>query len=192
MALELYPDGIEKRTLHLPDTRLPQVLRQMLLEITKAGNGSHILSTALEDEINRLKSRDEFGGFAEVEDYAFIAAQVRDHHGPTPTLNEVELIVEEARECHGTGQDEAGWNMTVHSTLLFEALYGERRRGQRIGAAPCITAKIIKEYLPVKSAPKMVDFCMFISPEADARSEVIAEAIRQKTSNIASVCYQPH
>lgn len=180
IVTELDPGGIEKRILSSADTTLPRVLRRLLSEISKASNGFHILSRDLKDEIDCLKEKDEFGEFSEVEDFAYVDPQTRDAFGSTPSLEDVESLVEEARECQRTMQDEAGWNISVHYPLLFKAIHGRRRRSQSVGVAPCTTAKIIKEYLPLNTQAKMVDFCMFICPETDSQPALVAETIRQR------------
>ena len=97
----------------------------------------------------------------------FASPADRDQLGPTPSLENVASLVEEAAECQATMQSESGWNMMVHYPVLHRALYGGRRQNQQVGFAPCTTAKIIREYQPSKAQPNMVDFCFYVMPETD-------------------------
>jgi hypothetical protein len=58
---------------------------------------------------------------------------VRDAIGPTPLIDDVEWIVAEARECQEFSHPEASWNEGVHFPLLHKAVYGPRRKRQRVG-----------------------------------------------------------
>ncbi|KAM6513107.1 hypothetical protein FALCPG4_015580 [Fusarium falciforme] len=164
-SMELYSDGFETRVLSLTTPALPPVLSQLLMELEKCSNGVGVISSDLQEEIKEQAKRDlSLHVFL---DYMFAAPADRDQLGPTPSLDDVAYLVEEAAECQATTQSESGWNMMVHHPLLYKAIYGCRRRNQIVGFAPCTTAKIIREYLPTTSQAKMVDFCIYLMPETE-------------------------
>ena len=74
-----------------------------------------------------------------------VDAQSRRALGPTPSLDEVAFLVQEASDCQDTMESEAGWNMMVRYPVLSKAVYGLDRGGHLIGVKPCTTARIIKE-----------------------------------------------
>ncbi|KAH6869413.1 hypothetical protein B0T10DRAFT_501528 [Thelonectria olida] len=178
-ALELNADGIETRVMALTDASMTLSLRRLLTEIDKCSNCLRILSEDLRAEITKRKQQEEFGEFSAVEDFAYVDTQARDQLGPTPSLEEVADLVEDAGQCQATMQNEAGWNMMVHYPVLRKAVYGRQKYNQLVGVAPCTTARIIKEYLPIKSQPKMVDFCLYLNPDNDLSPASPVNAIRQ-------------
>ena len=73
--------------------------------------------------------------FRGIPSYSYAQGNTRDALGPTPTTADVEWIVAEARECHESRQNEAGWNMGVHFPLLHKAIFGPVGRTKAVGFA---------------------------------------------------------
>lgn len=168
-ALELNPEGVETRVLSLKNQSLPPALSELLLDFEMCSNGVQVASSSLEPEIKDHAKKDpEFHVFLP---HMYASPQERDALGPTPPIGEVTKLVNDATEAQASRQNEAGWNMMVHWPLLDNAIHGRRRQNQLVGFACCTTAKIIKEYLPTSSQAKMVDFGIYISPEAEPSSE---------------------
>ncbi|KAL2814504.1 hypothetical protein BJX63DRAFT_392536 [Aspergillus granulosus] len=124
---------------------------------------SNNLQAEIKEQSKQDPSFDIFG------DAMFTSPGVRDQLGPTPSFKDVAFITKEAKECQKRMQSEAGWNMFVYYPLLYKAIYGERKHEQKqlVGFTPCTTARIIREYLPIYSQAKMVDFCIYVEPEMD-------------------------
>ncbi|KAK1761711.1 hypothetical protein QBC33DRAFT_553411 [Phialemonium atrogriseum] len=163
-AMELNLDGLESRTLSLTNPDLPNALADLLSEMEVCSTGAGVVSRSRKDEIDAQASTDR--SFAVFRDFMFGIPEARDRFGTTPTVPDVQWILEEARECQDTIQSESGWNMAVHFPLLQKAIYGCQRRKQLVGTAPCTTAKIINQYLPSASPTKMVDFSLFLAPDS--------------------------
>ena len=163
--MELHSDGIETRVLSLTNPTLPLALSDLLVELERCSNGVGVVSSDLQAEIK--ENAEQNPSFRVFSDFMFAFPADRDQLGLTPSLDDVDYLVEEAAECQATMQSESGWNMMVHHPLLHMAVYGRRRRNQLVGFAPCTTAKIIREYLPTNLQAKMVDFCIYIMPETD-------------------------
>jgi hypothetical protein len=151
--------------LSLTNPILPLALSTLLIELEKCSNGVGVISSDLQAEIKEQAKQNP--GFQVFYDFMFASPADRDQLGPTPSLDDVAYLVEEAAECQATMQSESGWNMMVHHPLLHRAVYGRRRQNHLAGFAPCTTANIIREYLPTNSQVKMVDFCIYIMPETD-------------------------
>ncbi|RFU73757.1 methyltransferase type 11 [Trichoderma arundinaceum] len=164
-ALELNPEGIDTRVLSLTNLSLPPALLKLAIELENCSNGVGVISSCLQDEIKEQSKTDsEFQIFLH---FMYDLPLNRDKLGPTPSIDDVTRLVQEAAECQASMQSETGWNMMVHWPLLSMAIYGPRKQHQLVGLAPCTVAKIIKEYLPTSSQAKMVDFCMYLVPEME-------------------------
>ena len=155
-AMELNLDGLESRTLSLTNPDLPNALADLLSEIEGCSTGAGVVSRSRkvclqffcflktrscitdaiwkQDEIDAQASADR--SFAVFRDFMFANPEARDRLGTTPTVPDVQWILEEARECQDTIQSESGWNMGVHFPLLHKAIYGCQRRKQLVGTAP--------------------------------------------------------
>jgi hypothetical protein len=160
--MELHSDVIETRVLSLTNPTLPLALSDLLVELGRCSNGVVVVSSDLQAEIKgKAKQNPSFRVFS---DFMFAFPADRDQLGLTPSLDDVDYLVEEAAECHATMQSESGWKMMVHRPLLHMAVYGRRRRNQLVGLAPYTTAQIIREYLylPTNLQAKMVDFCIYV------------------------------
>ncbi|KAH8661187.1 hypothetical protein BGZ61DRAFT_369428 [Ilyonectria robusta] len=163
-TLELNHDGIETRVMSLTNPLLPETLAEILSELEFCSNGLGVVSRSCKDEIQAQAQANR--SFSLFRDFMYADPETRDTLGPTPSVPDVMWILEEARECQDTMQSESGWNMGVHFPLLHKAIYGQRRQKQLVGVAACTTAKIIKEYLPCDSPAKMVDFSIYLAPDA--------------------------
>ncbi|KAL2802427.1 hypothetical protein BJX63DRAFT_437878 [Aspergillus granulosus] len=172
-ALELYSEGVESRVLSLTDPNLPAPLAELLVELEKCSLGVGVISSDLRAEIDEQAKQNP--SLCIYLDYMFADSADRDRIGPTPSLTDVAILVEEAEECQAAMQSEAGWNAMVHYPLLYKAIYGQRRQNQLVGFSLCTTAKVIREYLPVHSLAKMVDFCVCVHPDVD---KIAFEAIK--------------
>ncbi|KAL2802612.1 hypothetical protein BJX63DRAFT_437719 [Aspergillus granulosus] len=167
LAMEVFSEGFEIRSLSLLNPNLPPALSQLLRELMWCSNGFGFISNDLQAEIKEQSKQDPslpiFG------DNMFASPGVRDQLGTTPSLNDAAFITKEAQECQDNMQSKAGWNMIVHYPLLHKAIYGQRRHKQKqlVGFTPCTTANIIQEYLPIRSQAEMVDFCIYIEPKMD-------------------------
>ncbi|OBS16724.1 hypothetical protein FPOA_12666 [Fusarium poae] len=175
-TLEIDPKGIIPRSFTMSDSRLPPNLGQILEDLQDLKDSAFgIISSDWQENItNRAKTEPQMG---RIRPYMFAPAADRDKFGPTPSLDDVLILTDEARSCHDRKQNEAGWNMMVHCPLLFKAVYGSRKQSQLLGVAPCTTAKIMQEYLPSASQAKMVDFCIYLDPKSDAMAIENARSI---------------
>lgn len=156
---------------------LPSELSHLLVELENCSNGVGVISSDLKADFDDKAKHDP--SFHTFLDFMFTSPSTREQLGPTPSLDDVLYLVEEAAECQATMQSESGWNMMVHHPLLYKALYGRRRRSQLVGFAPCTTAKIIREYLPTGSLPKMVDFCIYVVPEMEVAASDAVKRTRR-------------
>ncbi|KAH8694390.1 hypothetical protein BGZ61DRAFT_451859 [Ilyonectria robusta] len=174
--LELYDDGIEARVLSLanPRLRLLPELFQLLKELDRCSRCIAVIPAALGDEARQRAAYDP--SLYSLEDHMF-AKEGIESRWPTLSLDDAANLAQEAAECQDTDQCELGWNMMLHHPLLFKAIYGPKRpTSQMVGFAPCPTAKVIREYLPVAVQPEMTDFCIHLMPETDP---VAREATRK-------------
>ncbi|KAH7176396.1 hypothetical protein EDB81DRAFT_836445 [Dactylonectria macrodidyma] len=178
-VLELNPEGIEIRALSPDDKSLPSALSKLLLDFEMCSSGFHIIPSSIEPEIKeRAKKDPKFHAFLP---HMYASPQERDALGSTPPIDEVAKLVKDAAEAQASRQNEAAWNMMVHWPLLDNAIYNRWRQNQLVGFACCTTANIIKEYLPISCQSKMVDFGIYILPEAEPSSETTEaiQALRQ-------------
>ncbi|KAJ5465249.1 uncharacterized protein N7458_000935 [Penicillium daleae] len=118
-----------------------------------------------EEEIKEKEK--QVPGLRVFREFVFAPSADRDQLGPTPSFDDASDLVKEALHCQGTKRSESGWNMAVHYPLLRKAICDSARPSQLIGFEPCTTAKIIREYLPPGATGKMVDFCIYVNPEAE-------------------------
>ncbi|RTE68647.1 hypothetical protein BHE90_016976 [Fusarium euwallaceae] len=163
--------------LSLANPDIPDELFEFLTEIVNCNNGIGIIS---QDEKAQIAQRAQSNrSYRLFQDVMFEDRAVRDAIGPTPLIDDVEWIVAEARECQEFSHPEASWNEGVHFPLLHKAVYGPRRKRQRVGVGNCTTAKLIREYLPKNTLAKRVDYSFFIDPGADTSptSKSPAEAV---------------
>lgn len=164
-AMELSSGGFESRVISLTDPKLPPVLLSLLEELEECNIGLGVVSRNLQAEIDELGRQDR--SFHLFKDHVFASPSDRDQLGPTPSLDEVASLLEEAKACRLMFQSEPSWNTMVHYPLLKLAVYGPRRRDQLVGMVPCTNAKVIREYLPACSQFKKIDLCIYVVPEAD-------------------------
>ncbi|GJC97746.1 hypothetical protein ColKHC_06572 [Colletotrichum higginsianum] len=98
--------------------------------------------------------------------------------GPTPTVDDVLRIFEDASMCYNKALDEPSWNQAVHSPVLSMATkpIWRLRPGDVVAHVPCTTASI----MPVYAEPRgrKVDYCMCIQP--DPLSAAAIRAIRDQ------------
>ncbi|WQF90321.1 Putative PD-(D/E)XK nuclease [Colletotrichum destructivum] len=98
--------------------------------------------------------------------------------GPTPTVDDVLRIFEDASMCYNKALDEPSWNQAVHSPVLSMATkpIWRLRPGDVVAHVPCTTATI----MPVYAEPRgrKVDYCMCIQP--DPLSAAAIRAIRDQ------------
>ncbi|EFQ36759.1 hypothetical protein CGRA01v4_15097 [Colletotrichum graminicola] len=107
------------------------------------------------------------GRVPRIDDSAFDASGQRDRLGPTPSVDDVRDILQEALRCQGLVHTEHGWNCSVHFPLLKLALHGAGgRKKQLVDLDLCTHAKPLPAYRsPYTSRPThMVDFCINLCP----------------------------
>ncbi|KAK1977120.1 hypothetical protein LZ30DRAFT_732602 [Colletotrichum cereale] len=98
---------------------------------------------------------------------AFDNSGQRDRLGPTPSVDHVLDLFQEAMRCQELVQTEHGWNCSVHFPLLKLALHGAgSRKKQLVDFDSCAHAKPLPAYRsPSTSWPiHMVDFCINLCP----------------------------
>ncbi|KAG6990635.1 hypothetical protein FocnCong_v020117 [Fusarium oxysporum f. sp. conglutinans] len=173
-ALEL-SDFKWNRQLSIDNPEIPDELYEFLTEMSSCNSGIGIISQSLKAELKERSKTDR--SFRTFQDFMFADPNIRDAIGYTPLIDEVEQIVNEARECQQYSHPEASWNGSVHFPLLHRAIYGPRRQQKLVGVMNCTTAKLIKEYLKKNTVPKMVDYTFYIDPSADTPAP--AHAIMQ-------------
>ncbi|EXK76521.1 hypothetical protein FOQG_18737 [Fusarium oxysporum f. sp. raphani 54005] len=184
------------RQLSTDNPDIPSELFEFLEEMNNCYAGIGIIPQTLKvnkwKQILRFTTTDQDGkaeidqrietdrSFRSFKPFMYADAATRSAIGHTPSIDEVELIINEARECQQYSHPEASWNDSVHFPLLHKAVYGSKRRKQLIGMMNCTTAKLIKEYLRKDVFSKQVDYSFFIDPEADdtdskSPAEVVTE-----------------
>lgn len=166
-ALEVSSDAVEPRALSLSDPNLPPALSDLLEDLEKCNNGTHVIPFGLQPEINANKNENR--SFRTVEERMYIPAHY-PQCGPVLPLRIAVHLAKEATECFLEEHSEAGWNSMVHYPVLFWAILGEERWSQPLGVANCTDAKIIREYLPTSAQAKMIDFCIYAEIKTDDSS----------------------
>ncbi|KAJ9132100.1 hypothetical protein NKR23_g11418 [Pleurostoma richardsiae] len=162
-ALEVAFEPVEVRPL-VPDMPqdMPQALAEFCSQLFDISQGVGVLGDSTQDSFME-HSNPAMKRVASVPRH-FSAA--RDHLGPTPSIDCVLSILISAQECQK--YPEISWNLEVHAPVLSLALRppGSPPFSQPCGFVACHPARIIKEYLNGSVPDKMIDFCLYLDPEA--------------------------
>ncbi|KAH8897131.1 hypothetical protein GQ53DRAFT_742976 [Thozetella sp. PMI_491] len=103
--------------------------------------------------------------------------------GPCPSCDDIQDVIEAARECENEVHSESQWNCAVHYPLLRLAVRGYE---QALGVSNCTSATIAKEYQRGSSHggsadAKKVDFCLTLRKRHHPRianvNNVLCESI---------------
>ena len=176
-AMELSSGGFECRIISLTDPKLPPALSGLLEELEECNIGLGVVSRNLQAKIHDMARLDR--SFHLFKEHIFASPTDRDRLGPTPSLDDVASLLEEAKACRLMFQSEPSWNTMVHYPLLKLAVYGPRRRDQLVGMVPCTNAKIIREYLPPCSQFKKIDLCVYVVPDMDGVADNAIKSTRE-------------
>ncbi|WAO97376.1 Hypothetical protein NCS54_01510100 [Fusarium falciforme] len=162
-ALGRLDRGIEIRELSLLRNLAPD-LKDFLNTMRRVARGQGILPLSMRTLIGQSQE----DSVTEL-DSDFYFSQDRDQLGSTPSLEDVNDILQAAAECQGNFHAEPGWNMLVHSEVLRLAFRpaGLPKFEHMVNFMPCSTAGLIDAYLPSSSVSKKVDFCIYIDPAHD-------------------------
>ncbi|EQL03363.1 Methyltransferase type 11 [Ophiocordyceps sinensis CO18] len=177
-------DGITTRHLAPGDTRHPKVLTNMVANIYRWFKHKGVIGSSLADDFPPdLRSR------LLLDDDAF-SQPAGDTGNPGSTLLccQADEVLEYATDCFDRSDSEMGWNFDVHHRLLQMVFRSQGKKRRRlVDFSPCQSALLIKEYLPTTATSKLVDFCVYLNPEAEAdatEAHDYAEAIRQLQLNL--------
>ncbi|KAF4884398.1 putative ankyrin repeat protein [Colletotrichum fructicola] len=106
-------------------------------------------------------------------DFVFGDASTREKLGPSPTVAQVNAVLNAAKTCANEKYCEASWNLCTHRDVLQLAVPMLTAAEDGVFFMPCPTAKIIDKYIDGRGPSRKVDFCFVIEPGPQA-----ADAIR--------------
>ncbi|KAJ0163515.1 hypothetical protein CTA2_2863 [Colletotrichum tanaceti] len=161
ISLERSNHGIRLRDIgSLQDP--PAGLVKFLTTIRRISRGHGIIPPSAREELGKQPHYQ----FAEIFDDDSYFAEQREQLGHVPSPEDVVGILAAATECQENLHDESSWNMCVHHEVLRLAFRppGKPPFKHLVNFMPCTTATVIKEYLPLQSVSKKVDFCVFVDP----------------------------
>ncbi|EWY79577.1 hypothetical protein FOYG_17271 [Fusarium oxysporum NRRL 32931] len=177
MGLSLDDNGLECRQLEI-DTA-PEEMSQLLRAMREVANGHDILPYDRRDEI--LESTLVSDG--KEWRYSFRPSGEEDSlPGQIPTIEQVGVIRDMAKECQNSDHEEAGWNVEVHHRIL-QSIF--RAPGSSFNFSICTTARPSPEYLPPRAPAKMVDFCVFAELNQDERFKEAHRELSRHTPTLS-------
>lgn len=183
MSLRLKDQGLEVRQFRA-DTASPE-MSKLLHTMREVLHGHDILPYDRRDAI--LNSPYCVDDVVREWRYSFQPEGENDDlPGRIPTVEEAGLILQLAEECHDLSYDEAGWNVEVHHRIL-ESVF--REPGSRKGKDGLFnfllatTAHPTPDYLPQYMPAKMIDFCVYLDLDRDARLREAQRELARHTSN---------
>ncbi|KAF4971525.1 hypothetical protein FSARC_1661 [Fusarium sarcochroum] len=197
-SLALNPAGLDRKQLDLDDPDVPGALVRFCIEMDSLSSGNCVVPAYLKPEISKLKSStpsfmlfhpgvfDDSSGPTVTPDTSIESPSTSPLDSqPKPMLDEILQLVGDAKDCHSTEQDEAGWNNLVHTPLLRSVFYGRSARGLQLdGFSPCTSANILSDYRIDNYHSKRVDYVFQLNPSKDDNQPATIEAVKKLRTSL--------
>ncbi|WYZ36457.1 hypothetical protein EsH8_XV_000010 [Colletotrichum jinshuiense] len=177
MALDAN-EPLETRPFTRPDSIPNGPLLALFEKMEYLGCVEGLLPVSMQSE---FEDATRSGKIARIGRGAFDASGERDRLGPTPAIDDVLAIVQEASHCQEFQHTEHSWNCAVHFPLLRLGLHGSyTRKNQLVDFDSCTHARPMKSYRHVSTSypSTMVDFAIVVRPRSvEDKRGPIAQAI---------------
>ncbi|EEU33967.1 uncharacterized protein NECHADRAFT_88038 [Fusarium vanettenii 77-13-4] len=183
-SLSLDADGIVTRQLGFGDKRHPVVLKQMLSKVLEWSKWKGILSSSMRQVFGHDLSEH---GLDEDDAYS----KVPDDYGISLSPNAVDEILGHASPSSSLGEGLSGWGASTSSRYYFMCDTGPPLYTPTGNPNTSIShsATITKEYLPTAAGSKLVDFCVYVNPEAGAKSgENYTDRVNKLRRSLPMLC----
>ncbi|KAJ4184063.1 hypothetical protein NW759_017049 [Fusarium solani] len=151
----------------------PESLRALRIELRDFGAGHGVFPASMQDEMLAMDP--------ELPRYAFDRNEAsRAPTSSMPPFDWVDNLVKRAIKCRVDRECEASWNGDVHAPILEQVFRSGRfSSNDMVDFRWCPTAQILQSFKPRKAPAKMVDFCIFVSPDEGTAEERIIEGLCQ-------------